>query len=58
MQQLTFFFWFCSGADLAILEKCPTERSKYVGIGAPSSRWDIALEYDVEAGEDEDSEEE
>lgn len=31
---------------------------KYVGIGAPSSRWDIALEYDVEAGEDEDSEEE
>ncbi len=34
MQQLTSFFWLCSGADVAILKKCPTEKSKYVGIGA------------------------
>ena len=27
---------------------------KYVGAGAPSSRWDIALEYDVEAGDSDD----
>ncbi len=26
---------------------------KYIGSGAPSSRWDIALEYDVKADEDE-----
>ncbi|KAL7481521.1 hypothetical protein ACHAW6_007212 [Cyclotella cf. meneghiniana] len=29
---------------------------KYVGIGAPSSRWDIALEYDVKSNEDSDDE--
>ncbi|KAL3816132.1 hypothetical protein ACHAXA_011629 [Cyclostephanos tholiformis] len=29
---------------------------KYVGAGAPSSRWDIALEYDVNSTEDPDSE--
>jgi hypothetical protein len=34
MQYLTTFFWICSGADLSILKKCPTEKSKYVGIGA------------------------
>lgn len=34
MQHLTTFFWICSGADIAILKKCPTEKSKYVGIGA------------------------
>jgi TM2 domain-containing membrane protein YozV len=34
MQQLTFFFWLCAGADIATLKKCPTEKSKYVGIGA------------------------
>ena len=34
MQQLSYFFWLCSGADVAILKKCPTEQSKYVGIGA------------------------
>ncbi len=28
------FFWQCSGADLELLKKCPTESSKYVGIGA------------------------
>ena len=34
MQHVTSFFWFCSGADIFILKKCPTEKSKYVGIGA------------------------
>ncbi len=34
MQLVTHFFWLCSGADIAILKKCTTERSKYVGIGA------------------------
>ena len=34
MQKLTTFFWNCSGADIALLKKCPTESSKYVGIGA------------------------
>jgi hypothetical protein len=28
------FFLFCSGANRAVLEDCPTETSKYVGIGA------------------------
>src|SRR5687768_13185186 len=34
MQKITLFFWHCSGADLELLKKCPTESSKYVGIGA------------------------
>ncbi|HYG01637.1 MAG TPA: DUF4407 domain-containing protein [Chryseosolibacter sp.] len=34
MQKITSFFWFCSGADTNILKNCPTESSKYVGIGA------------------------
>jgi hypothetical protein len=28
------FFWFCSGANTSILRRCPTESSKYTGIGA------------------------
>lgn len=28
------FFWFCSGATIALLKKTPTEHSKYTGIGA------------------------
>lgn len=28
------FFWFCSGANRKLLQRCPTETSKYVGIGA------------------------
>lgn len=28
------FFLFCSGVDQSILEKCPTDENKYVGIGA------------------------
>lgn len=34
MQKITAFFWHCSGADLELLKRCPTESSKYVGIGA------------------------
>lgn len=34
MHKLTSFFWFCSGADVSLLKKCPTESSKYVSIGA------------------------
>ncbi len=28
------FFLFCSGTDQRILEQCPTDRNKYMGIGA------------------------
>ncbi|MBM3426410.1 MAG: DUF4407 domain-containing protein, partial [Bacteroidetes bacterium] len=34
MQVITRFFWFCSGANFAILQKVPTESNKYLGIGA------------------------
>lgn len=34
MKTIKQFFWLCSGANRPILEKCPTEGSKYVGIGA------------------------
>jgi len=34
MKKLKYFFWLCSGANRPLLEKCPTEASKYVGIGA------------------------
>ena len=34
MKRLKNFFWLCSGANRPLLEKCPTEGSKYVGIGA------------------------
>lgn len=34
MRKLKYFFWLCSGANRPLLEKCPTEGSKYVGIGA------------------------
>ena len=33
MQKVKRFFWFCSGAYTDLLEKCPSESSKYVGIG-------------------------
>lgn len=28
------FFLFCAGTDASILEQCPTDRNKYMGIGA------------------------
>ncbi len=34
MRAIISFFWFCSGADTELLKKCPTETSKYTGIGA------------------------
>lgn len=27
------FFWFCSGAQVSILKRCPSENNKYAGIG-------------------------
>ena len=34
MKSTADFFLFCAGADASILEKCPTDRNKYMGIGA------------------------
>jgi hypothetical protein len=34
MTRLRNFFLFCSGVDASILEKCPTDVNKYMGIGA------------------------
>lgn len=34
MKKITSFFILCSGADSQLLQKCPTETSKYAGIGA------------------------
>lgn len=33
MKKIQRFFWWCAGANLDLLEKCPTEHAKYVGIG-------------------------
>jgi hypothetical protein len=34
MQKITSFLLLASGADLKILEQCPSEKNKYAGIGA------------------------
>lgn len=34
MKNVQDFFLFCSGVDAGVLEKCPTDRNKYAGIGA------------------------
>ena len=34
MKKLKHFFWLCSGSQVDLLEKCPSDGSKYVGIGA------------------------
>ncbi len=34
MQTTEQFFLFCAGVDASVLEKCPTDRNKYMGIGA------------------------
>lgn len=34
MQKITHLFLIASGADLKILEQCPSDRAKYAGIGA------------------------
>ena len=33
MKKITDFLLFASGADMQLLEQCPSEKSKYVGIG-------------------------
>lgn len=34
MNKIRDFYWFCSGANLSLLKKSPTEHIKYAGIGA------------------------
>lgn len=34
MRKITTFFIHCSGIDTTLLQKCPTETSKYAGMGA------------------------
>ena len=34
MKKIRDFFWLCSGANRKLLLECPTEASKYTGIGA------------------------
>ncbi len=34
MNTVKHFFWFCSGANISLLKRCPTEASKFTGIGA------------------------
>lgn len=34
MNRIERFFCYCSGASLSMLKRCPTETSKFVGIGA------------------------
>ena len=34
MKKVELFFLYCSGASLPLLKRCPTESSRYVGIGA------------------------
>ncbi len=34
MNRLKTFFWLCAGANKDLLAECPTDSSKYVGIGA------------------------
>jgi len=34
VKKLKNFFWVCSGADINTLDQCPTESTKYAGIGA------------------------
>ncbi len=34
MTKFKHFFWYCSGSNIQLLEKCPSDGSKYVGIGA------------------------
>jgi len=34
MKKITTFFLICSGVDSSLIQKCPTETSKYAGMGA------------------------
>jgi hypothetical protein len=33
MKHINRFFWWCAGTNVDILEKCPTDQSKYFGVG-------------------------
>jgi len=33
MSKIKAFLLYCSGADTTILEKCPTDENKFIGIG-------------------------
>lgn len=33
-ESLKNFFWFCSGANVSMLKRTPTDHQKYIGIGA------------------------
>lgn len=33
MGKFKSFLWFCSGGNMSLLKKCPTESNKYIGIG-------------------------
>ncbi|OEK06547.1 DUF4407 domain-containing protein [Roseivirga misakiensis] len=34
MTSLKEFFWFCAGTNRSLLKRCPTDASKYTGMGA------------------------
>jgi Domain of unknown function (DUF4407) len=34
MSKIKEFFWFCAGTNRSLLKRCPTEASKFTGIGA------------------------
>lgn len=33
MNRINRFFWWCAGANIDILKKCPTDHAKYFGVG-------------------------
>ncbi|MBA6315164.1 DUF4407 domain-containing protein [Cellulophaga baltica] len=33
MNRINRFFWWCAGANIQILQKCPTDHAKYFGVG-------------------------
>lgn len=33
MNKINQFFWWCAGANIEILKKCPTDHAKYFGVG-------------------------
>lgn len=33
MKYINRFFWWCAGTNIEVLEKCPTDQSKYFGVG-------------------------
>jgi len=33
MKRINRFFWWCAGANIELLKKCPTDHAKYFGVG-------------------------